>query len=51
MEGYSLALDFPINKQNLLLLDSLDEITIKYASFYLGKIVGVVKLLKDLMRE
>ena len=38
MEGYSLALDFPINKQNLLLLDSLDEITIKYGGrFYLAK--------------
>ena len=38
MEGYSLALDFPINKENLLLLDSLDEITIKYGGrFYLAK--------------
>ena len=29
MEGYSLALDFPINEKNLLLIDALDKITIK----------------------
>ena len=38
MEGYSLALDFPINKENLLLMNFLDEITIKYGGrFYLVK--------------
>ncbi|WP_032516607.1 MULTISPECIES: FAD-binding oxidoreductase [Prochlorococcus] len=38
MEGYSLSLDFPINKENLLLINSLDEITIKYdGRFYLVK--------------
>ena len=38
MEGYSLALDFPINKRNLLLMETLDEITIKYGGrFYLAK--------------
>ncbi len=38
MEGYSLALDFPINKENLLLMNSLDEITIRYGGrFYLVK--------------
>ena len=38
MEGYSLALDFPINKKNLLLIDSLDKITIRNGGrFYLAK--------------
>tara|TARA_Y100000589_G_scaffold328280_1_gene372047 strand:- start:8276 stop:9628 length:1353 start_codon:yes stop_codon:yes gene_type:complete len=38
MEGYSLALDFPINKRNLSLMDTLDKITIKYGGrFYLAK--------------
>ena len=38
MEGYSLALDFPINSNNLLLMKVLDEITIKYGGrFYLAK--------------
>ena len=38
MEGYSLALDFPINEENLMLMDSLDAITIKYGGrFYLVK--------------
>ena len=38
MEGYSLALDFPINRENLLLMNSLDEITVKYGGrFYLAK--------------
>ena len=38
MEGYSLALDFPINKDNLLLMNRLDKITIKNGGrFYLAK--------------
>ncbi len=38
MEGYSLALDFPINEENLMLMNSLDAITIKYGGrFYLVK--------------
>ena len=38
MEGYSLALDFPINKKSLKLMNQLDEITIKYKGrFYLTK--------------
>ena len=38
MEGYSLALDFPINKDNLLLMKHLDKITIKNGGrFYLAK--------------
>ena len=38
MEGYSLSLDFPINKENLLFMNFLDEITIKYGGrFYLVK--------------
>ena len=38
MEGYSLALDFPINKLNFSLMETLDEITIKYnGRFYLAK--------------
>ena len=38
MEGYTLAMDFPLNKRNLLLMDALDEITIKYGGrFYLAK--------------
>ena len=38
MEGYSLALDFPINKENLSLMNSLEEIAIKYGGrFYLAK--------------
>ncbi len=38
MEGYSLALDFPINSNNLLLMKVLDEITVKYGGrFYLAK--------------
>ncbi len=37
-EGYSLALDFPINNENLSLMNSLDKITIKYGGrFYLAK--------------
>ena len=38
LEGYSLALDFPINKENLSLMNALDEITLKYGGrFYLAK--------------
>ncbi len=38
MEGYSLALDFPINSNNLFLMKVLDEITIKHGGrFYLSK--------------
>ena len=38
MEGYTLALDFPINSKTLNLMDKLDEITIKYnGRLYLAK--------------
>ena len=38
MEGYSLALDFPLNKNNLLLMELLDKITVKHGGrFYLAK--------------
>ena len=38
MKGYSLALDFPINKTNLKLMNTLDKITLKYdGRFYLAK--------------
>lgn len=38
MEGYTLALDFPINPKTLALLDTLDRITLDYAGrFYLAK--------------
>ncbi len=38
MEGYTLALDFPVNKNTFDLLDKLDEITLKYGGrFYLAK--------------
>ncbi len=38
MEGYTLALDFPLNNKNLNLLDELDRITVKYGGrFYLAK--------------
>ena len=38
MEGYTLALDFPVNKRTLDLLEKLDEITLKYGGrFYLAK--------------
>ena len=38
MEGYTLALDFPVNKKTFDLLDKLDEITLKYGGrFYLAK--------------
>ncbi len=38
MEGYTLALDFPINDKTLKLADELDKITLKYEGrFYLAK--------------
>lgn len=38
MEGYTLALDFPINKKTLRLMSELDRITLKYnGRFYLAK--------------
>ena len=38
MEGYTLALDFPVNEDTLHLLDKLDEITLKFGGrFYLAK--------------
>jgi len=38
MEGYTLALDFPINQKSLKLMDDLDEITLKFGGrFYLAK--------------
>ncbi len=38
MEGYTIALDFPVNKETFYLLEKLDEITLKYnGRFYLAK--------------
>jgi len=38
MEGYTLALDFPINRKTLSLLQRLDQITVEYGGrFYLAK--------------
>jgi decaprenylphospho-beta-D-ribofuranose 2-oxidase len=38
MEGYTLALDFPVNKRMLALMDSLDRITLAHGGrFYLAK--------------
>ena len=38
MKGYTIALDFPVNRDTLDLLDRLDEITLKYnGRFYLAK--------------
>ena len=38
MEGYTLALDFPINKKTFNLIKELDEITVKFGGrFYLAK--------------
>ena len=41
MEGYSLALDFPVNKGSLDLMKRLDNITLEYGGrFYLPKTVA-----------
>ncbi|GLQ16267.1 FAD-binding oxidoreductase [Maritalea porphyrae] len=38
MEGYTLALDFPVSKKTIELMSQLDEITLKYGGrFYLAK--------------
>ena len=38
MEGYTLALDFPVNEKTFELLEKLDQITLKYGGrFYLAK--------------
>ena len=38
MKGYTIALDFPVSKDTLNLLEKLDEITLKYnGRFYLAK--------------
>ncbi len=38
MEGYTLALDFPLNKKTLALMNALDTITLRYGGrFYLAK--------------
>ena len=38
MEGYTLSLDFPLNKRTLVLMEKLDDITIKYKGrFYLQR--------------
>lgn len=38
MEGYTLALDFPVNKKTLDLMSKLDDITVKHnGRFYLAK--------------
>ena len=38
MEGYTLALDFPMNAKTLALLERLDKITIEHGGrFYLAK--------------
>lgn len=38
MEGYTLALDFPVNKRTLALMERLDSITVEYGGrFYLAK--------------
>ena len=38
MEGYTLALDFPVNKKTLKLMDTLDAIAVKHGGrFYLAK--------------
>ena len=48
MEGYSLSLDFPINKNNLLLMNQLDNITVKYGGrFYLAKDSRIKKNIFD----
>ena len=38
MEGYTLALDFPVNPKTLALLERLDQITLDHGGrFYLAK--------------
>ena len=38
MEGYTLALDFPVNKKTLALMERLDSITVEHSGrFYLAK--------------
>ena len=38
MEGYTLALDFPMNPKTLTLLNRLDQITLEHSGrFYLAK--------------
>ena len=38
MEGYTLALDFPVSDKNLLMMKKLDDIVIRYhGRFYLAK--------------
>ena len=38
MEGYTLALDFPVNKKTLALMEQLDNITVAHGGrFYLAK--------------
>ena len=38
MEGYTLALDFPVNRRSLDLMDKLDQITLAHGGrFYLAK--------------
>ena len=38
MEGYSLALDFPLNNNSLALMEKLDAITLQHGGrFYLAK--------------
>ena len=38
MEGYTIALDFPVNEETLNLLEKLDKITLNYGGrFYLAK--------------
>ena len=38
MEGYTLALDFPVNRKTLALMDALDDITLDHGGrFYLAK--------------